>query len=237
MKIFNNIYELDSFKILYTNRILKMLQEIQTNNKDVLVITPLTKYQDILNFKKDNLLNNIFNQNFEDFREKLLNQSFINHLITKMNQIIGFKLLDANFEYEKIMKLMFELSNDFIQEKHLALTLELLNRFSLRKLSIVLAGFQTFNTKIYQNLDILYLNNNLQHLNLQFSNLELLWIDNVRSNKIFIVEDVNKLLDWIELKSHSVITAKHFENYLKGQEDYTSFLIEKSLLKITNLDL
>ncbi len=237
MKIFENNYEIDGVKFLYSTRILKILRLIQDNNKHMLILTPLTKYSYIFNFKKDNLLNEILNFNVNNYKENMVNEKFINDLITKINYFCGFELLDYNFDYDKIVKTILEISDKFIEEKHLDLILNKLDQFMTKQIEVVISGFEIKQNKNYKNIDILYLVTSIKNQQINFNNLESVWIDNSKHNQIFIVEDQDKLISWLELESKKVITNKELNNYLQGYTDFSSFLIENSLQKICEIDL
>lgn len=237
MKIFENNYEIDGYKFLFSTRPLKLLRTIDSNNPQIIILTPFTKYNNIFSFKKDNPLNEILSFNTDDYKENIINEKFINELVTKINNFCGFQLLDYNLEYDKLIKSIIEISNKFIEEKHLNLILSKLNQFVTKRTDIVIAGFKLDNYKIYENLDILYITSSIKNKQINFNNLECLMIDNIKHNSIFIVEDQEKFISWLEVESKSIITKKQLNNYLLGGNDFASFLIENSLQKIFEIDL
>lgn len=237
MKIFENNLEINALNKLYSKRILKILKEIAKQNKHVVLITPFTKYSDLFNFKKDNLLSEIINDKVKDYQLKIIDEQFIIELIRQINSFLNFELLDYNLEYEKIIKTVLEISNNFIEEAVLPLILQLLSKFATKRLEVVVAGFEYNEWKIYDNLDLLYLIDNLQNQNLNFGNLQALWIDNFINNSVFVVEDQYKLLSWLELQAKTIINCQQLNNYFSGVLNYDSFLIEKCLQKISKIDL
>ncbi len=237
MKIFESNFDLNSLNKLYSLRILKILKEITQKNKDAIILTPFTKFNELFNFKKDNLLSEIIATNIEDYQIKIIDQSFVISLISKINQFLQFELLDYKLEYDKIIKTIFEISNQFIDENTLPIVLNLLNRFAPKRLEVVITGFAAHHLPRYENLDLLYLISSLKNQNINFNNLQTLWIDNQVNNYIFVVEDQYKFLSWLELQAKTVISCKQLNDYFDGIINYQSFLIENCLQKISEITL
>ncbi len=236
MKIFGNNLELDGLKFLYTTRNLEILKQIQTSNPSAVILTPFTKYCDLFNFKKENPLYELMNQEQPDYREKLLNEPFVVSFIQKVNAKLGIELFDYDLDYDKLLKTVISLSDQYVEPEHIPHILAMFDQFIAKRTQVVIAGFEPAKT-IYTNLDLLYVLTSLKGQVVQYNTLESLWIDNQKHNKIFVVEDQEKLISWLELETKTVISPKQLNDFLKGERNYDSFLLENSFQKICEIEI
>ncbi|WP_041362724.1 hypothetical protein [[Mycoplasma] mobile] len=218
-------------KIIYTNNYFEFLLNLENIN-DFLIINPFSKVSEILNFKSKSFFNNFFMDEYSINFLNLISHEKINEMSNDINQKLGFEFVSTNLDLEKNTKSFLEIDKDLlINEINILNILKIIDKYSNETISILIYGIKlkNFSEFIFNKLNIIYLIDKLAY-NLSFENIEQL----VFANKKEIVEifDKEKLINYLESGTKTLITVEKINNYLKGEESFDSFLINKFLEKI-----
>lgn len=236
MKIFENKVDISPYRVLFTRRLFKIYKQIITENPKAIVLTPYSTIDELFNFNKDNTLLELTNDIFNDFKERIINQEYINNICETINERLNSNLLEPNQDFDKITKLLFNLEKQFMFEKGFTNWLSLIDKYLPKRIDIVLVGFERIEIPNLRNIDLLIVTDRIQK-QINYSNLESLIIDNHKHNSIFVVEDHEKLINWIELTSKMAFSNKQISDYFNGIKNFDSYIIENSFDKICEIDL
>ena len=230
MKIYNEEINLEGPRIILTQSPFKLINNICLNNKEVLVITPWSKISDIFNYKKNNYLYNMINEEFESLPSEILN---INLILEKINQIEkdkGFELFDFDERSQKIIKDHFGVSEKIISNEDLLNIIKFMNRYSRVNSKIIIAGFDNLAIKIINlncdKLDLIVLTTSLSNSQFTLTYIESL-ILSLSNDEIIQIFDIDVFRLWLESKSETVIENQDIEDYLNNVINNKTLLLEK----------
>ena len=220
------INNFEDSKILYTNRIWKWIKTFK-NEKDVLVITPLTKISELLNFKTASLLRTLVDEQVSDLTSKAINFDYLEKIRLNINDQFNAEVLTIDLNHDKLLKTLL-VPNEKIEldEALLNKYLMLLDKVTTRQLQIVVSGFNIASDNSYTMLNVHILANHLKEL-VTWNNVEQLVLLDIEEGLEII--DGEKLKSWLELQTKTVLTRQDLNNYFSGSMSFQSFLISKAL--------
>jgi uncharacterized protein (DUF2267 family) len=186
--------EIQNLKIIQTTKILEVAKELENSNK-CRIITPFTKIKDIF---KMGLMSPLFKQiNENEIIQRLINENELEENIASINQTAGFELLQSNLELEKIAKILFQIKDDYVNNKSIFFLISLLDKYAIKNELIIILGMekivnQLITKKINNTLvNIILITSNIQKLELSFEKLELI---------VIIEKDIIDIVDYFRFK-------------------------------------
>ena len=220
------INNFEDSKILYTNNIWKWMKTFK-NEKDVLIITPLTKISELLNFKTASLLRTMIDEQVSDLTSKAINFDYLEKIRLNINDRFNAEILTIDLNHDKLLKTLLIPNEELeLDEALLNKYLMLLDQITTRQLHIVISGFKIASNSNYKMLNVHILENHLKQL-VTWNNVEQLVLLDVEEGLEII--DGEKLKSWLELQTKTVLTRKDLNDYFNGSTSFQSFLISKAL--------
>jgi len=215
-------------KVIFSNNIFKSFSKF-LDEKNTIIITPLTKINELLNLKSNNILKKYID-NID--KNEFLKYEALSSFVKDINDDFGADILKFDVDEDKLLKLLLSENELIINRSLLNLLLNFYEKYSLNNLTIVIAGFDKslyFVEKIFKHLNVVYITNKITNIGLTWSNIELLSFD-TKDN--FKVESRDGLKEWLELKTKTLLTIDDINKYLSGEINMNSFLIERSLKEL-----
>lgn len=226
MKIFGNNFDIEVGRMIYTNNPFKLLRELVSANKELIVITPFTKVKEIINFTKNGGLESSFAINDINI-EGMLNIGKLNQTSEEFNRLLRTELLSLNLDMQKFVKTIFELSDVNFSEENINSILEFAASNFLKLPPIAIAGFEDLViTKKIPHIELISDFRN----KVKFENLDGLLIE--QADDVFEVHDVDAFVSWLELKTKTALSVEMINNFLNGKVDISSYLINNALKEL-----
>lgn len=223
-----NLINYEENKILYTNDIWKWLLDFKSSN-DYLVITPLTKFEDLFNLKANSPLKHEFDEIFSKLEKSILNEKNIDEIKNSVNGLFKEDVIQIEINQDKLLKMLFIINQSLeINNSILNSYLKFLDKWATKQLKIIITGFDVIN----HNFNMITVHNVINNFsgNVSWNNLEkvvLLDIDNG-----FEILDQEKFKSWLEFKTRTVLTNKDIDDYFSNSLSIQSYMIEKAIRKI-----
>jgi len=215
-------------RVVFSNNIFKSFNKF-LNVKNTIIITPLTKIEELLNLKTNNILKKYINNTDKD---EFLKYDALSSFVESVNEDFGAEILKYDVDEEKLLKLLLSENKLVMNRTLLNLILNFYEKYTLNNLTIVIAGFDDslpFVEKVFKHLNVIYITNKLTGIGLTWNNIELLSFD---TDDDFKVENRNGLKEWLELKTRTLLTIDDINKYLLGKINMNSFLIERALKEL-----
>ncbi|UUD38116.1 hypothetical protein [Mycoplasmoides fastidiosum] len=230
MKTNNQTLEFTTPKIIHCFDLLKTWKQILIDNPKTLVITPLTKIEDLYEIKS--------NSAFLSYLQKYLDQNFLNEeYLYKLEDIINNDLgniLEINNNNAKLIKILFEIKEQYVDSKILKFFLNKMIEH-LPSIPILLIGWDEHFQELFDsthNYNLVYfLTTNVEKLNLTKPFLELLVVQ-TKSDNFLEIDDFSLLKSFLEAESGYEIADHEIYQYFLGKNDENGYFWAKSLKKL-----
>lgn len=216
-------------KIFYTQNIFKWMKVFSTD-KNVIVITPLTKISDLLDISSSSFIYKELLEMTDGDINKIIRQSDVVSFLSQINKLFNLDVVEMDLNFNKIIKAIFKISEEHeISESFIKKYLMLLNKHTNKMITILISDFNKIESLNLNMVNVHYFTNKIQGY-VNWSNIEQLVI--LDKEEPFEVLDRDKFLSWLELKTRTVLTIKDLNSYFDNEINFNSFLIEKALRSI-----
>ena len=225
------INKINNNKVIQTSDVFRTIKEIKKANS--LIITPLTKVENIFSFSTNNLIFKMLNEKYPNVAEEIIAKEKIFEIINELNQEIKEELIDFDFSHDKLIKSFFHINKEIKIEKVINFIFDLYNQYSLKVINIYLIGFDEYLKKEIlnenKNINLIAITNNFKNI-IGWNNIEQLIIH--KEQEFIEIHDENMLLSYLEHELKTPLKLQDLNNYFNDDNSFNSFLIDRAIRNI-----
>ena len=225
------INKINNNKVIQSSDVFKTIKTIKKTN--ALVITPLTKVENIFSFSTSNLIFKMLNEKYPNIAEEIIAKEKIFEIVNKINKEISEELIDFDFSHDKIVKTFFQINKEIKIEKVINFIFDLYDQYSLKVINIYLIGFDEYLKKEIlkekKNINLIAITNNFKNI-ISWNNIEQLIIH--KDEEFIEIHDENMLLSYLEHEVKTPLKLQDLNNYFNNDNSFNSFLIDRAIRNI-----